>query len=331
MHDDLLSIGALARAGGLSVSSLRFYDAAGVLRPAFVDPATGYRRYTSAQVHAARLVGNLRQAGLPVADLVAVLAAPSEAHAVLARHRRRLADDLAAAGAHLDAADALLAEPARCTVAAHELVAAFTAVRPAVGADPAWPGLAGVLLHLDGTTLRLVGCDRHRLAVATVPVRQPFGPEARALAPLALLDEIASADLPDVGQVTLGSTGLEVLGLRGDPVDEAYPDYEQLLLTSGSGTRGATIASDELVENAAEAGDVVVVRLDDGRVGLAPPSTPDAVGFARTFLLDAVRAARAERVALSLDEERSVLSVSPANRPGDVSLVMPIRLERPPS
>jgi DNA-binding transcriptional MerR regulator len=37
------SIGEMARASGLTVSALRFYDGAGVLVPAFVDPETGYR------------------------------------------------------------------------------------------------------------------------------------------------------------------------------------------------------------------------------------------------------------------------------------------------
>lgn len=276
MHDDLLSIGALARAGGLSVSALRFYDAAGVLRPAHVDAVTGYRRYTSAQIHTARLVASLRQAGLPVADLVA----------------------------------------------------AFLAVRPAVStADaPAWPGLAGVLLHLDATTLRLVGCDRHRLAVATLPVRRASGPDVRGLAPLALLDEIASAALPDDGPVVLGTDALEILGFRGEPLKAAYPDYEKLLLSSWS--RSTTIATDDLVGSVENAGEVVAVRLDGGRVALAPPGAPDALGFSRTFLLDSVRAARAEHVAIALDDERSALSVSPADRPDDVHLVMPIRLHR---
>jgi DNA-binding transcriptional MerR regulator len=324
MHDDLLSIGELARAGNLPVTALRYYDAAGVLRPARVDPTTGYRWYTSAQVHTARLIASLRQAGLPVADLVAVLAAPHDAHAVLASHRRRLEDDLAVASTHLDAAGALLAEPGRCTVAAEDLVSAAAAVRHAVGADPAWPGLAGVLLHLDGTTLRLVGCDRSRLAVATVPVREPTGPSARVVAPLAFLDEIASATLPDGGPVVLGLDVLEALGFRGKPLDAAYPDYERLLLPGGS--RTATVASGELAETVARLGDVVVVRLDGGRVALAPPDAPDALAFSRTFLLDAVRAARAEHLALALDDERSALCFSPAGRPLDVSVVMPIRL-----
>ncbi|MBO3083012.1 DNA polymerase III subunit beta family protein [Cellulomonas fengjieae] len=323
MHDDLLSIGALARAGGPPVSALRFYDAAGVLRPAHVDPATGYRWYTSAQVHTARLIASLRQAGLPVVDLVAVLETPHAAADVLARHRRRLEEDLTAAHAHLDAAVDILAQPGRCWVAAEDLLGAIAAVRHAVGADAAWPGLAGVLLHLDGATLRLVACDRSRVAVATVPTRQPSGPQVRVVAPLAFLDRIASAALPHDGQVVLGAHRLEILGVHGQPLEAGFPDYQQLLRWGGSVS--VTIASGELVASAEAADDIVVVRLDGGRVDLAPPGAGDAFAFSRTFLLDAVRAAAAEHVALALDE-RYALSVAPADRPDDIGLMMPIRL-----
>lgn len=324
MHDDLLSIGALARAGGPPVSALRFYDAAGVLRPAHVDPVTGYRWYTSAQVHRARLIASLRQAGLPVIDLVAVLEAPDEAHAVLARHRRRLEEDLVAARAHLDAAEDILVQPGCCSVMAQEFVDAVEAVRHAVGgADPAWPGLAGVLLHLDGTTLCLVACDRSRLAVATVSVRHLSGPPVRVVAPLALLDQIIAGPLPEVGPVALSARYLEVFGFRGEPLDAAYPDYEQLLRSGPS--RSATVTSQDLVHSVDAADDIVVVRLNHGEVDLAPPGAGDTFGFSRTFLLDAVRAAQAEHLALTLDDRFS-LSVAPADRPHDIGLMMPIRL-----
>lgn len=325
MHDDLLSIGALARAGGLPVSALRFYDAAGVLRPVLVDPATGYRWYTSAQVHTARLVASLRQAGLPVAELVTVLSAPHDAGDVLARHRRRLEEDVVTACAHLDAASALLTQPGRCKIVSADLVAAVAAVRHAVGSSPAWPGLAGILLHLDGDMLRLVGCDRFRLAVATVPVQQASGPPFRVVVPLAFLDRLMSSTLPDVGPVTLGIDALEVLGARSAPLDEEYPDYERLLRSSTSPS--VTVRSDELMETVARADPVVAVRLNDHRATVTPPGLPGTLGFSRTFLLDGVRAARAEHVALALDE-RSALSISPADRPDDVHVVMPVRVQR---
>ena len=325
MPDDLLSIGALSRAGGLPVTALRFYDTAGVLRPAFVDPATGYRWYTSGQVRTARLVASLRQAGLPVPDLVAVLAAPRDAATVLARHRRRLEEDLAVACAQLDRATDLLEGASRCTVGSAELVAAVTAVRHAVGTDPAWPSLSGVLLHLDGDTLRLVGCDRFRLAVAAVRVQHVSGPPVRVVAPLALLDGIARATTSDVGPVTLGGDALEVLGARGAALDVTYPDYAQLL-RSGTSPR-TTVTSAELVRTVTDAADVVAVRLDGDRVEITPPGPPGTLGFSRTFLLDSVRAARAEHVALALDD-RSALSVRAADRPHDVQVLMPVRLDR---
>jgi DNA-binding transcriptional MerR regulator len=325
--DDLLSIGEMARAGGLPVSALRFYDAAGVLRPAHVDPATGYRWYGAAQLHAARVVASLRQAGLPVAEMIAVLAAPQDAPAVLVRHRRRLEDDLAAAREHLDAAAHALTEPGRGTIASADLVAAVASVRHAVGADPAWPALAGVLLHLDGSTLRLVGCDRFRLALATVPVRGPSGPEARVVAPLPYLDRLAASALPVDGPVAIGPGSLDLLGVPGDPLDGPYPDYEPLLRPGGA--RSAVVASDLLVDGAARADDLVVLHVERGRVRLGTPGERDRYGFSRTFLLDAVQAARAEHLTLSLDDDGSALGVSPADRPHDIGLVMPVRLHRP--
>jgi len=50
----LLTIGQFARACGLTAKALRHYDATGLLPPAFVDPGTGYRRYSEDQVEAAR-------------------------------------------------------------------------------------------------------------------------------------------------------------------------------------------------------------------------------------------------------------------------------------
>ena len=67
VESDMRGIGEMARASGLSVSALRFYDGAGVLVPAEVDPDTGYRRYADDQLRAARLVASLRRVGMPIA------------------------------------------------------------------------------------------------------------------------------------------------------------------------------------------------------------------------------------------------------------------------
>jgi len=47
----MFSIGDFAGLGRVSVRMLRHYDAIGLLRPARIDPFSGYRYYTAAQLH----------------------------------------------------------------------------------------------------------------------------------------------------------------------------------------------------------------------------------------------------------------------------------------
>src|SRR5690625_3605455 len=100
MDDDgLLSIGEVARASGLSLSALRFYDRSGVLVPVEVAADTGYRWYARSQLDAARLVARLRRVGLPLAEISTVLAYedPRTLDRILGDHLRRLEDGLQAA------------------------------------------------------------------------------------------------------------------------------------------------------------------------------------------------------------------------------------------
>ncbi|MBF8189658.1 MerR family transcriptional regulator [Nonomuraea sp. K274] len=88
--DKLLSIGAFAFVSGLSISALRHYDEVGLLKPAFVDPATGYRRYGSEQAGRARLIGALRGIDLPIDAIREVVDQETALRHVLARHQERL-------------------------------------------------------------------------------------------------------------------------------------------------------------------------------------------------------------------------------------------------
>ncbi|MFJ7338261.1 MerR family transcriptional regulator [Streptomyces sp. NPDC101110] len=65
----MLTIGAFAKACRLSPKALRLYDELDLLRPARVDPDTGYRYYAAAQLEQARLVVWLRRLGMPLADI----------------------------------------------------------------------------------------------------------------------------------------------------------------------------------------------------------------------------------------------------------------------
>ena len=66
-------------ATGLSVKALRLYDERGLLVPARVDRATGYRRYTDDQIATAGRIALLRRAGIGLADIERFLAAPAAA------------------------------------------------------------------------------------------------------------------------------------------------------------------------------------------------------------------------------------------------------------
>ena len=77
----LLSTGEFARASGLSRKALRLYDELGLLTPAQVDPATGYRFYDPAQLEQARLVAWLRRLGMPLATIRLISTLPHVAAA----------------------------------------------------------------------------------------------------------------------------------------------------------------------------------------------------------------------------------------------------------
>ncbi|MFD2793397.1 MerR family transcriptional regulator [Promicromonospora vindobonensis] len=353
MHEHLRGIGAAARESGLPVSALRFYDAAGVLRPAWSDPVTGYRWYSRDQVDQARLVARLRQVEMPLADIAAVLASrhrPTEALTVLERHQQELETRFAAARAQLSDARSLLADPpATCFEApAGELARALAAVRYAVGSDLGRPALTGVLLDCSDGVLRLVACDRARLAVASLPVRHVDGPPVRFVAPLAALAALPDGGVPDgasgpmvavelrIDRAVFSTHGTEPIVTA--PVAAEYPDYEALLQASWA--REVRLPASDLVSQvvidtpalvntpATVPGrlDVVAVLLHDGGVDVVPPTVPGAVAFDRGYLLEALAALGGGDVTLALDAARQVLAMACLARPEDRSLLMPVRV-----
>ena len=90
-HDRLV-IGRFARLTGLSVGALRHYDELDLLRPAWVDPDTGYRSYAPAQLEAARTIVRLRDLEVPLDTVRAYLGTddPAERRRLLSGHRARI-------------------------------------------------------------------------------------------------------------------------------------------------------------------------------------------------------------------------------------------------
>ena len=89
---DLLVIGRFARLAGLSVGALRHYDDLDLLRPAWVDPDTGYRSYRRDQLETARTIVRLRDLEVPLDGIRAYLGTddPAERRRLLTEHRKRI-------------------------------------------------------------------------------------------------------------------------------------------------------------------------------------------------------------------------------------------------
>jgi len=91
-----LSIGDFSRMTFLSVKTLRHYHEVGLLAPAEVDPDSGYRRYDLSQVPRAQVIRRLRELGMPLEDVRAVMEAPDvrARNATIEAHLRRMEREL---------------------------------------------------------------------------------------------------------------------------------------------------------------------------------------------------------------------------------------------
>jgi DNA-binding transcriptional MerR regulator len=113
----LLLIGPFSRASSLSVKSLRAYHEAGLLVPAVVDPRTGYRSYSIAQLADAAVIHRLRALDVPLEAIGQILEArdPETTRKVLGEHGAVLEERLAATQRAVDELYTALDVPASHT------------------------------------------------------------------------------------------------------------------------------------------------------------------------------------------------------------------------
>ncbi|MFF2999727.1 MerR family transcriptional regulator [Streptomyces sp. NPDC057950] len=352
------SIGEMARDSGLGVSALRFYDRAGVLVPAWVDPVSGYRWYEPEQLEEARLLARLRRSGMPLADVRLVLASWSGADTDLVRklltaHLRRLEQGLSDARGEFSALRALLDHrenvmtplriaAVRLSVAAPELAAALDTVRFAVSTDPELPMLCGVLFDIEGESLHVVTTDRYRMAVARAGVAGHDGSRVQVVVPTPLADAMRAL-LDGEGPVRLRVDGdrvtLETGGRQaaGQCLDHDFPDYRRLLpRVPGRRAVVEVAAFREALESgpvrSGESGahDLSVLRVEDGgTMTLCPEGVedPNRVAVNREFLLDALTAGAGDRLIVELDTPTTPIAIRRPDDEGTFSILMPVRLE----
>jgi DNA-binding transcriptional MerR regulator len=349
VENGMRSIGEMARASGLSVSSLRFYDGAGVFVPARVDPQTGYRWYAPDQLADARLLARLRRVGMPLADVSRVLGGDrADAVRAVNGHLRRLEDGLADARRELSTVLNLLdlrekpMSPTRLSMPAAQLAAALDAVRFAANPSAEHPAVAGVLFDAEGALLRLVATDRYRLAVAQVAL-DPAAAAVSAIVPTSFVDALRAL-LPGAGTVELVVDELRLSArtggteLTGERIDQDYPDYRRLVRLEtthqtvisaqvlrerleSAGTRTATRGQDGAEFEVSE-----LVVGEDGTLGVGAGADGGLrVQVNRAFLLEAVNAGAAEQLVLEFGGPIAPLAIRFPERAGTFSLLMPTR------
>ena len=92
-----VSIGDFSIMAHLSRKALRHYHELGILEPAHIDAATGYRFYDTSQVDQAQLIRRFRSLEMSIPDIKALLSAedPVARTTIITNHLRRMEDQLA--------------------------------------------------------------------------------------------------------------------------------------------------------------------------------------------------------------------------------------------
>jgi DNA-binding transcriptional MerR regulator/effector-binding domain-containing protein len=212
-----MPIGRFARRCRLSVKQLRHYDELGLLRPAWVDPGSGYRYYRAEQAREALSIGLLRSLDVPLPAIGQVLAG-RDVVAVLAAVKDRLEADLVRRRRMLATLNRVLTEGLpRAEVRLTREVARRVAVTSAVGTvEEIGPVTSGCVARL-GQALAAAG-------------RQPRGPLIGVF-PLDLTDQVTVRVVAEVDQDVPG-TAQEVLGGGLFAVATHIGPYDQLSLTA---------------------------------------------------------------------------------------------------
>lgn len=348
-NDELLTIGAFGRLVGLTPSALRFYDDCDVLRPAMVDPSSGYRYYLRAQVPRAILLRRLREGQLPLVEARVVLDGTiDEARQILTAHLDALEARLGPARQAIAAAlAALTGAPAHwgVTIAGPELASAFRQVAPAAAVTNDIPALACILIDVRDDEVVLVATDRYRLAMRVVAARRSWGTPRQLLVPAADLATFGTvAARHEQVHITGSDEGASIdLGGQPRPLTVAaaqFPDYRAVLnglappMTRAIVERAAF--TDLLVNGGLPEVITVVIGDDQIRVGAAGQADvvfdaictgqPMVVGFAPGVLGAALDASVGADVMLELSGPDQAVVIRSADQGTFTTLVMPTLL-----
>ncbi|MFI1185914.1 MerR family transcriptional regulator [Streptomyces californicus] len=360
-NSELMPIGAFALRSGLTSSALRFYADTGLLLPAEVDPATGYRYYDADQLERATTLRRLREIAMPLAGVGAVLAAGTEEAArLLDEHVAKIEEDAAAArrgaavirsalgGDTLGTLIAVLKGPVLAEAVEQVLTATATATATGPTHDPASAVLAGLHVEAGDEAVTLTATDRYRLSTRTlVPVRTAEQAWTGTVDGTDLRNAVADVRRSALVRVEAVPHGIRLrLSGREDRhcrvMPEEFPDHRSLLASLSEVTTRAAVAKGALLRALEEhPGERPVLRLsgrgvrvqapDDELSGIRLPAAVTGedlrIRFEMTTLYAAVSTAIGPDVLLDLRGPHQPVTIRSADRGDLTTLTMPVTFD----
>ncbi|MEO8691889.1 MAG: helix-turn-helix domain-containing protein [Acidimicrobiales bacterium] len=143
----MFGISTVARLGGVSVRTLRYYDQIGLLRPAWTDPNSGYRWYEPDQLRRLHRIVALRDLGVRLVEVALILDEPVSVEAlrgILVLRRAEAHDRLAAEAERLARVEARLSQLEEPSMSDYDVVVKNTEAEWVVAITETVPSPSGI-------------------------------------------------------------------------------------------------------------------------------------------------------------------------------------------
>ncbi|MFG2358428.1 MerR family transcriptional regulator [Streptomyces sp. NPDC048521] len=349
-NSELMPIGVFAERSGLTSSALRFYADSGLLAPAVVDPASGYRYYGADQVARAAMLRRLREIAMPLTAVEAVLDAETEAASrLIDEHVAKVLEDAEVVRHKAALIKASLTDAPRRPIAALKgpvLADAIEQVLTASAPDPGMPVLGGLRVEATEEAVTLTATDRYRLSTRTLV---PAEPTTSTWAATVDGDELrtAVAEIRRSALVRVEATSHGIWLRMADREDrhcrllgERFPDYRLMLAALPEVTTRVTVSKDVLLraleEHPGERFSLCLthrglnVLASDGKHAdsLLPATMTGQdlrISFELTTLYPAVSTAIGPDVMLDLRGPDQPVTIRSADRGDLTTLAMPVK------
>ncbi len=351
-----MTIGAFARATGLTPGALRFYSDCSIVEPASTDPSTGYRYYSTEQVENAITIRRLREIGMPLDTIARVMSGDC---AAMDQHVDALTADARAArltAAQLRTQLRLAGDRNMTTVSGPIFATAVDHILTATAQHRDHPVLAGVNIEVAADTITLTATDRYRLSTRTLSkaadpsstaANEPEwdvvvdGDDLRSI--LATVRRRHRVNLTvDASGLTFSSGNRDSTGVdapqRCRILPEEFPDYRGMLAGLPPVVTRIVVSRHALIEALEDTQhEFLALSIEEGRIAVAALHEPESsivdatvdgpavdTAFAMTTLYPALASAVGAEVMIDISAPHMPAVIRSADNGDLTTLAMPI-------